>query len=302
MILAIDVGNTNTVLGCLKGDHIEFTLRIRSDRDKTADEYLLLIDGLLRNQGVDPASLEGGILSSVVPELRIVMKNAMERLTGKSFLAVGTGIKTGLDIRTDNPAQLGADLVVDAVAALAKYKPPLVIFDMGTATTLSVVDRRGSYLGGMIIPGLRLSVDALSARAAQLPYIHLGAPERLIGTNTVDCMQAGAVYRHAGRPDRPGGRGTGRARHRRGHRRADGYGGALLQAQNFLRRKPDAGRAEPSVPEKRQKEGLAPAAAVKAPIPERKSCPRKTGMPVGGDSFFVMAEGLRIPAFRERPG
>ena len=185
MILAIDVGNTNTVLGCLKGDHIEFTLRIRSDRDKTADEYLLLIDGLLRNQGVDPASL------------RIVMKNAMERLTGKSFLAVGTGIKTGLDIRTDNPAQLGADLVVDAVAALAKYKPPLVIFDMGTATTLSVVDRRGSYLGGMIIPGLRLSVDALSARAAQLPYIHLGAPERLIGTNTVDCMQAGAVYSNA---------------------------------------------------------------------------------------------------------
>lgn len=197
MILAIDVGNTNTVLGCLKGDHIEFTLRIRSDRDKTADEYLLLIDGLLRNQGVDPASLEGGILSSVVPELRIVMKNAMERLTGKSFLAVGTGIKTGLDIRTDNPAQLGADLVVDAVAALAKYKPPLVIFDMGTATTLSVVDRRGSYLGGMIIPGLRLSVDALSARAAQLPYIHLGAPERLIGTNTVDCMQAGTVYSNA---------------------------------------------------------------------------------------------------------
>ena len=197
MILAIDIGNTNTVLGCLEGERLLFTLRVRSDRDKTSDEYSLLIDGLLRHQGVDPEVLEGGILSSVVPELRTVMANAMKQLTGKKFLAVGAGLKTGLDIRTDNPAQLGADLVVDAVAALAKYRPPLAIFDMGTATTLSVLDKNGAYLGGMIIPGLRLSVDALSARAAQLPYIHLGEPERLIGTNTIDCMQSGAIYSSA---------------------------------------------------------------------------------------------------------
>lgn len=194
MILAIDIGNTNTVLGCLEGDNLLFTLRIRSDRYKTADEYSLLLEGLLSRQGVDPKGLEGGILASVVPELRTVIADAARQMTGKEFLVVGAGLKTGLDIRIDNPAQLGADRVVDAVAALAAYDPPLVIFDMGTATTMSVVGKNGAHLGGMIMPGLRTSVDALSARAAQLPYIHLEAPPRAIGTNTVDCMQAGAIY------------------------------------------------------------------------------------------------------------
>lgn len=194
MILTIDIGNTNTVLGCWKSGGLILTLRIHTDRDRTADEYSLLIGGLLRDRGLEPGEVSGGILSSVVPELRNVMKNAMELLTGRTFLCVGAGLKTGLDIRMDNPAQLGADLVVDAVAALAKYEPPLVIFDMGTATTMSVIDESGAYRGGMIIPGLRLSVDALSARAAQLPYIHLGDPPHFIGSNTIDCMQSGAVY------------------------------------------------------------------------------------------------------------
>lgn len=194
MILAVDIGNTNTVLGCLQGDELLFTLRIRSDRYKTADEYCLLLEGLLARQGIDAKELEGGILASVVPELRTVMADAARLLTGKKFLVVGSGLKTGLDIRIDDPAQLGADRVVDAVAALSGYKPPLVIFDMGTATTMSVVGKNGAYLGGMIMPGLRTSVDALSARAAQLPYIHLEAPPKVIGTNTVDCMQAGAIY------------------------------------------------------------------------------------------------------------
>lgn len=194
MILTIDIGNTNTVLGCWQEKKLLLTLRLHTNRDQTADEYCLLIGNLLKSRGIDPAALSGGILSSVVPELRMVMKNAMEMLTGKPFLCVGAGLKTGLNIRMDNPAQLGADLVVDAVASLQKYKPPLVIFDMGTATTMSVIGPDGAYLGGMIIPGLRLSVDALSARAAQLPYIHLGPPERFIGSNTIDCMQAGAVY------------------------------------------------------------------------------------------------------------
>ncbi len=201
MILAIDIGNTNTVLGCLEGDDLLFTLRIRSDRDKTADEYCLLVEGLLRRQGVDPAALEGGILSSVVPGLRTVMPLAMKQLTGQDFLVVGSGIKTGLDIRIDNPGQLGADLVVDAVAALADYPPPLAIFDMGTATTLSVLDGAGVYRGGMIIPGLRVSMDALSARAAQLPYIQLTAPETPIGRNTIECMQAGAIFGSASMVD-----------------------------------------------------------------------------------------------------
>ena len=194
MILAIDIGNTNTVVGCLRGDELLFTLRIRSDRYKTADEYCLLLEGLLSRQGVDPKSLEGGILASVVPELRTVIADAARQMTGKSFLVVGAGVKTGLDIRIDNPAQLGADRVVDAVASLSSYEPPLVIFDMGTATTMSVVGKNGAYLGGMIMPGLRTSVDALSAQAAQLPYVHLEAPSRVIGTNTVDCMLSGAIY------------------------------------------------------------------------------------------------------------
>ena len=194
MILTIDIGNTNTVLGCWQGEKLLLTLRLHTNRDQTADEYCLLVRQLLESRGVDPAGLSGGILSSVVPELRMVMKEAMRLMTGKTFLCVGAGLKTGLDIRMDNPAQLGADLVVDAVAALAKYKPPLVIFDMGTATTMSVIDGSGAYRGGLIIPGLRLSVDALSARAAQLPFIHLGEPEHFIGSNTIDCMQSGAVY------------------------------------------------------------------------------------------------------------
>ena len=166
MILTIDIGNTNTVLGCWQGEKLILTVRLHTNRDQTADEYCLLVAGLLKNRGIAPSGISGGILSSVVPELKKVMKDAMELMTGRSFLCVGAGLKTGLNIRMDNPAQLGADLVVDAVAALA----------------------------GMIIPGLRLSVDALSARAAQLPYIHLGPPERFIGSNTIDCMQAGAVY------------------------------------------------------------------------------------------------------------
>ena len=197
MILAIDIGNTNMVIGGIEGEQLCFTLRIRSDRLKTVDEYMLTVKGLLDLHGVTVNQLEGGIIASVVPELRTVLTNAMERLTGKRFLVVGAGLKTGLNIKMDTPSQLGADLVVDAVAALALYKPPLVIFDMGTATTLSVIDKDGAYIGGMIIPGLRLSVDALSARAAQLPYINLGKPEHLIGSNTIACMQAGAIYSNA---------------------------------------------------------------------------------------------------------
>ena len=197
MILAIDVGNTHTVIGGLKDDALCFTLRIRSDRNKTVDEYVLYLKGLLELKGVDLSQVEGGIISSVVPELKTELYEVLLQLTGKKMLVVGAGLKTGLNIRMDYPAQLGADLVVGSVAALAAYKPPIAIFDMGTATTLAVLDKEGSYIGGMIVPGLQLSMDALSAHTAQLPYIYLGPPPRLIGTNTVDCMQAGAIYSSA---------------------------------------------------------------------------------------------------------
>lgn len=199
MILALDVGNTNTVVGGFEGETLRFSLRMQSDRNKTVDEYVLLLRGLLKDKGVDLPAVEGGIISSVVPELRYVLGKAMERLTGKTFLVVSSRLDLGgIKIKMDIPSQVGADLLVDAAAALSLYRPPLVIFDMGTATTMSVLDREGSYIGGVIIPGLRLSMDALSGRAAQLPFINLEEPpERLIGKNTVDCMKAGAIYSNA---------------------------------------------------------------------------------------------------------
>lgn len=201
MILAIDVGNTNIVLGGIENGKQIFSARCASDRQKTEDEYALTIQGILAMHGVKPADVEGGILSSVVPYLRTAIPRAIYLLTGKEIMVVGSGIKTGLNIRMDNPAALGSDLVVDAVAALAKYPTPIAIFDMGTATTLSVIDKNGDYIGGMIIPGLRVSVDSLSAKAAQLPYINLTQPRTLIGANTVECMQSGAIYGCAGMMD-----------------------------------------------------------------------------------------------------
>ena len=193
MILAIDVGNTNIVLGGIEAGKQLFSARLSSDRNKTADQYALDIQGILTMYGVRVKDIEGGILSSVVPYLQTVIPAAVKLLTGVELLVVGPGIKTGLSIRMDNPASVGSDLIVAAVAARAKYPAPIAIVDMGTATTLSVVAKNGSYIGGMIIPGLWTSMNALSAHAAQLPYIDLNGPAKLLGTNTIDCMRSGAL-------------------------------------------------------------------------------------------------------------
>ena len=182
---------------------------MQSDRNKTADEYVLLLRGLLAEQGVDLSAVEGGIISSVVPELRYVLGKVMERLTGKAFLVVSNRMDLGdMEIKMDIPSQVGADLLVDAAAALSLYKPPLVIFDMGTATTMSVLDAQGNYIGEVIVPGLRLSMDALSSRAAQLPFINLDEPpERLIGQEHRGLHEGGGHLfqrRHAGRSGGPG--------------------------------------------------------------------------------------------------
>lgn len=194
MILAIDVGNTNIVLGGVdKGKDI-FSVRLASDRNKTADQYALDIQGILNMYHVEVSDIEGGIISSVVPYLQSVIPQAVRILTGIDIMVVGPGIKTGLDIRTDNPAAVGSDLIVGAIAAKAKYKLPIAIVDMGTATTVSVMDENGAYLGGMIIPGLWTSVNALSSLAAQLPNIDLAAGNaKVLGTNTVDCMRSGSL-------------------------------------------------------------------------------------------------------------
>ena len=197
MILAIDVGNTNIVLGCFDSQSIRFTARLSTDRFKTGDEYAVLIANLLSLYKADPAEIEGAILSSVVPPLKRAISEAIRIVTGQSCMVVGSGIKTGLNIQIDNPAQLGSDRVVDAVAALAEYKPPIMIFDLGTATTVSVIDRSGSYIGGMIIPGIMVALDALSSRTAQLPRIGLELPRRMIGANTEDCMKSDILYGNA---------------------------------------------------------------------------------------------------------
>ena len=197
MIIAIDAGNTNIVLGCMEGERCRFTARLATERHKTADEYALLLQGLLGLHGVAPEELEGAILASVVSELTEVLRQAVELVIRKKPIVVGSGIKTGVNIRIDDPGQLGADLVVGAVAATAKYPKPLVIFDLGTATTMSVVDGEGRFRGGVIAAGAKVGVEALSAGTSQLPHIDLDDPGKVICANTVQSMQAGAVYGHA---------------------------------------------------------------------------------------------------------
>lgn len=194
MILTIDIGNTTTLIGGYEGEQLRFTGRCASNLNRTEDEYVLLFRDILDMYGWKADQVEGSILSSVVPALRTVVCRAVERLTGERVLVVGPGLKNGLNIRIDDPAELGSDMVVNAVAALAKYPKPIAIFDLETATTLSVIGRDGAYLVGALIPGLRVSVDAMSASTAQLPYITLTPPQKLICSSTVSCMQSGAVY------------------------------------------------------------------------------------------------------------
>lgn len=194
MILAIDIGNSNIVIGCFEGEKILFTERLSTNQQYTSLEYIVTIKSILELNGIEDNSFEGCIISSVVPSVTLTVKAAIERLTGADIITVGPGIKTGLKIKLDNPAQLGSDRVADAVAGINLYPVPLIIIDMGTATTVSVIDRDQNYLGGMIIPGLRVSLDSLTQRTSQLPKIGLEAPKKIIGGNTVECMKSGIMY------------------------------------------------------------------------------------------------------------
>ncbi|MBQ9673224.1 MAG: type III pantothenate kinase [Ruminococcus sp.] len=194
MILALDIGNTNIVIGTIENDTILFTGRLATDKLKTSDEYALLFSGMLAMNGTDIEDIDGVIISSVVPPLILTLRRAIKKLTEIEPMILGPGLKTGLNIKIDNPAQLGSDQVADAVAAIGKYKLPCIILDMGTATTVSVIDRNKNYLGGLIIPGIRISQDALSSQTSQLPRISLEKPEKVVGKNTIDCMKSGAMY------------------------------------------------------------------------------------------------------------
>ncbi len=194
MVLAADIGNSNVVIGCFEGERILFVERLATNRNSTALEYAVLIKTVLELGGCAGSSFEGCIISSVVPSVTNMVRLAMQKLTGKTPLIVGPGLKTGLKIRLDNAAQLGSDRVADAVAAIAEYPCPLILIDMGTATTVSVIDKEKNFIGGMILPGLRISRDALAGRTSQLPQISLDPPKHVIGRNTVECMQSGLIY------------------------------------------------------------------------------------------------------------
>ncbi len=193
MILAIDIGNTNIVLGCIDGTTIVKEARMATDLIKTSDQYCAELKNMLDLLEIDLKAIEGTIISSVVPPVLNSFKTAIAKLTGQYPLVVGPGIKTGLNILLDNPAMAGGDLIVGAVAALAEYKPPLLIIDMGTATTITAIDAKGSFLGGSIFPGVKISAEALSGKTAQLPAISLEAPKKAIGRNTIDCMRSGLM-------------------------------------------------------------------------------------------------------------
>ncbi len=201
MVLAIDIGNSNIVIGCLEEEKIYFVERLSTDILKTELEYALEFKTLLDLYGIRLETIDGCIIASVVPPLNIVMQSALEKLLHVTPLLVGPGVKTGLNILMDNPAQVGSDLIVNAVAAIRYYGAPVIIVDMGTATTISVVDANKNYIGGMIIPGVKVSLESLVNRTSQLPRISLEAPKRLIGTNTIDCMKSGIIMGQASQLD-----------------------------------------------------------------------------------------------------
>lgn len=194
MILAIDIGNTNIVIGGCENGRVLFMERLTTNHTATELEYAVMLKQTFELSKVSAKDIDGAIISSVVPSVTDSVKNAVKKVNGIDALVIGPGIKTGLSIKTDNPAQLGSDLVVDAVAGIAEYGAPLIIFDLGTATTVSVINKNKEYIGGMIMPGMMISLSAMVSGTSQLPKISLDPPKKLIGTNTVDCMKSGILY------------------------------------------------------------------------------------------------------------
>ncbi len=193
MILAVDIGNSNIVIGGVDGDAIRFEARLRTDATKTSDEYCIDLKNIFDVYESSAKEIEGMIIASVVPQVLNSIKTALKKLTGKDALVVGPGLKTGLNIKIENPQTVGADLVVGCVAAMREHKPPMIVVDMGTATTIIALDQTGAFIGGAICPGVKISMDALTARTALLPGLQLDQPKRAIGRNTIDCMRSGIM-------------------------------------------------------------------------------------------------------------
>ncbi len=202
MLLVFDVGNTNMVLGIYEGTELKNYWRISTDKAKTSDEYGMLINNLFQYDNVDKNSIKDIIISSVVPNVMHSLENFCVKYFNKQPLIVGPGIKTGLNIKYDNPKQVGADRIVNAVAAIERYKSPMIIIDFGTATTFCAISEKGEYLGGTIAPGIKISSEALFQRASKLPRVELLKPGMTICKNTVSAMQSGIIYGYVGLVDK----------------------------------------------------------------------------------------------------
>jgi len=198
MLLVIDVGNTNVVLGAYRGKELVDFWRIGTDKEKTSDEYSVLIDQLFSYKGLDRRKVKDVIISSVVPDIMHSLENTVIKLFGINPLVVGPGVKTGMNVKYDNPRQVGADRIVNAVAAYEKYNSPLIVIDFGTATTFCAISSKGDYLGGTIAPGIKISSEALFQRASKLPRVELIKPGKTICKNTVNSMQSGIIYGYVG--------------------------------------------------------------------------------------------------------
>ena len=198
MIFVIDVGNTNTVIGVYEGDTLKYHWRIETNRNKTDDEYGMIIKSLLEHEGLSFDQFDGIIISSVVPPIMFALEGMCKKYFGVKPLVVGPGIKTGLDIKYENPREVGADRIVNAVAGIHEYGSPLIIVDFGTATTYCYINEDKQYMGGAIAPGINISTEALYSRASKLPRIEITRPDCIIGKNTVSAMQSGILYGYVG--------------------------------------------------------------------------------------------------------
>ena len=193
MLICIDIGNSNITIGVFEGESLKFTARLATDTRRTSDQYAIEIRDIIEIYGIKLQDVTEAAISSVVPTVGSAIEKAVDRLFGINPVVLGPGVKTGLNIKIDNPAQLGADLAAGAVGALAKYPTPTIIIDMGTASTISVLGKNGEFLGGVIAAGVKLTMDALAARTTQLPSVSIEAPKKTIGTNTADCIKSGLI-------------------------------------------------------------------------------------------------------------
>lgn len=201
MILVIDVGNTNMTLGVYQGEELKATFRMMTKTPRTSDEYGVMITQLLKNKGIEAAELEGSIVASVVPDVMHSLLGALVRYTGTKPLNVGPGIRTGIRIVTEEPRAIGADRIVDAVAAYEKYGGPVLVLDFGTATTYDLITEKGEFTAGITAPGIRISSEALWTQAAKLPNIEIKKPRSILAQETISSMQAGLVYGQIGQTE-----------------------------------------------------------------------------------------------------